>query len=217
MFFLLVDDHGLIVQAVSMLLKSHYPDCRIEAGTNTKDALELVARFGTEADLFILDLNLPGEVSGTQLLEEFTRSNPALKILVLSGMLDQQNIMKTLQLGAAGFVPKSLDPSLLTQAIDFVLKGGVFIPSKLLSDSQRKGFLTQELQPSQQEVHLSARQKDVLCALARGLPIKSICREFNLSEGTVKTHVASIYRILGARNRTEALLAARRCGFDVLV
>lgn len=217
MFFLLVDDHGLIVQAVSMLLRSKFPDCRIESGTSAHDALDLVARYGAEADLCILDLNLPGDVSGTQLLEEFTRSNPALKILVLSGMLDQQNIMKTLQLGAAGFVPKSLDPAMLTQAIDFVLKGGVYIPTKLLTESQRKGFLTQETQPSQQEVRLSPRQKDVLSALARGLPIKSICREFNLSEGTVKTHVASIYRILGARNRTEALLAARRCGFDILV
>lgn len=64
-------------------------------------------------------------------------------------------------------------------------------------------------------MHLTARQKDVLATLARGLPIKRICRELNLSEGTVKTHVAAIYRAFGATNRTEALIAARRAGFQI--
>lgn len=64
-------------------------------------------------------------------------------------------------------------------------------------------------------VHLTERQKDVLELLAKGAPIKRICKELNLSEGTVKTHVTAIYRAFGASNRTEALLEARRHGFDV--
>ena len=64
-------------------------------------------------------------------------------------------------------------------------------------------------------MHLTERQKDVLALLAQGAPIKRICRELDLSEGTVKTHVAAIYRAFGASNRTEALLAARRAGFDI--
>ena len=62
---------------------------------------------------------------------------------------------------------------------------------------------------------LTDRQKDVLMLLAKGAPIKRICLELNLSEGTVKTHVAAIYRIFGASNRTEALLAARRAGYSI--
>lgn len=108
---------------------------------------------------------------------------------------------------------------MLTAAIDFVLKGGVFIPTKLLSDSQKAGLLTQgntdTAEAPKETVHLTARQKDVLATLARGLPIKRICRELNLSEGTVKTHVAAIYRAFGATNRTEALIAARRAGFQI--
>ena len=64
-------------------------------------------------------------------------------------------------------------------------------------------------------VELTERQEQVLQLLARGAPIKIICRELGLSEGTVKTHVTAIYRAFNASNRTEALLAARRHGYDV--
>ncbi|MDO4938244.1 MAG: response regulator transcription factor [Sutterellaceae bacterium] len=219
MKFLLVDDHALIVQALSLLLRSKFPESSVLTGASAQDARDLVREHGEESDLLVLDLNLPGVETATSLLEELVKTNPALKILVLSGLIDQQNIMRVLQLGAAGFVPKSLDTDMLTNAIDFVLKGGVYIPTKLLSESQKAGLLTQaavELaQKNTNEVHLTARQQDVLQTLARGLPIKRICRELNLSEGTVKTHVAAIYRAFGATNRTEALIAARRAGFDI--
>lgn len=219
MKFLLVDDHALIVQALGLLLRNKFPDSSVLTGSSAQDARDLVREHGEEADLLILDLNLPGVTTATSLLEELVKADPALKILVLSGLIDQQNIMRVLQLGAAGFVPKSLDTDMLTNAIDFVLKGGVYIPTKLLSESQKAGLLTQaavELaQKNTNEVHLTARQQDVLQTLARGLPIKRICRELNLSEGTVKTHVAAIYRAFGATNRTEALIAARRAGFDI--
>lgn len=219
MKFLLVDDHALIVQALSLLLRAKFPESEVMTGASAQDARTLVAEHGEDADLLILDLNLPGVETATSLLEELVKTNPALKILVLSGIVDQQNIMRVLQLGAAGFVPKSLDTDMLTNAIDFVLKGGVYIPTRLLSESQKAGLLTQaavELaQKNTNEVHLTARQQDVLQTLARGLPIKRICRELNLSEGTVKTHVAAIYRAFGATNRTEALIAARRAGFDI--
>ena len=193
MQFLIVDDHTLIVSALKALLTAKFPDAVIHTGSTADEARELARTYGADTDLMILDLNLPGAQSTTGLLEELVAAENAMKILVLSGIVDQQNILKVLQLGAAGFVPKSLDAAMLTAAIDFVLKGGVFIPTKLLSDSQ----------------------KDVLATLARGLPIKRICRELNLSEGTVKTHVAAIYRAFGATNRTEALIAARRAGFQI--
>ena len=221
MQFLLIDDHALIVQALSLLLKTKFPDARLYTAGTAEEARELAAEHGENTDLVILDLNVPGVTSPTSLLEELVRTSPALKILVLSGLTDPHSIARVLQLGAAGFVPKSLDTVMLTHAIDFVLEGGVYIPTRLLSESQKAGFLSQtevELaQKSEPVVHLTQRQIDVLKTLARGLPIKRICRELNLSEGTVKTHVAAIYRAFGARNRTEALIAARRAGFDIMI
>ena len=217
MKYLIVDDHALITGALSLMLEDRDPEAEVHTAATAREALDLVNREG-DADLLILDLSMP-DVTGTELMEEIVRMQPMLKILVVSGLADQESIMRVLQLGAAGFVPKSLDTEMLGNAIDFVLKGGVFIPSKLLTESQSVGFFTRtaaHLKSSAEEpVHLTERQKDVLALLAQGAPIKRICRELDLSEGTVKTHVAAIYRAFGASNRTEALLAARRAGFDI--
>ena len=215
MKYLIVDDHALVRSALSMMLLDRDPSAEVLTAGDVPTTLELIGREGETADLLILDLNLPG-VEGTELMEEIVRRQPMLKILVLSGLTDRGRIM---QLGAAGFVPKSLDTDMLTNAIEFVLRGGVFIPSKLLAESQREGFFSETARSlphlSSNAPKLTDRQKDVLMLLAKGAPIKRICLELNLSEGTVKTHVAAIYRIFGASNRTEALLAARRAGYSI--
>ena len=217
MKYLIVDDHALVAGALTLLLEDRDPEADVHTAATADAALELVDREG-DADLLILDLSLPG-VTGTELMEEIVRRQPMLKILVVSGLADQESIMRVLQLGAAGFVPKSLDTELLSSAIDFVLKGGVYIPSKLLTESQKDGFFTRTAArlkaPESAPPHLTDRQLDVLAQLAKGAPIKRICRELDLSQGTVKTHVAAIYRSFGASNRTEALIAARRAGFDI--
>ena len=217
MKYLIVDDHALVAGALTLLLEDRDPEADVHTAATADAALELVDREG-DADLLILDLSLPG-VTGTELMEEIVRRQPMLKILVVSGLADQESIMRVLQLGAAGFVPKSLDTELLSSAIDFVLKGGVYIPSKLLTESQKDGFFTRTAArlkaPESAPPHLTDRQLDVLAQLAKGAPIKRICRELDLSEETVKTHVAAIYRSFGASNRTEALIAARRAGFDI--
>lgn len=217
MKYLIVDDHALVAGALTLLLEDRDPEADVHTAATADAALELVDREG-DADLLILDLSLPG-VTGTELMEEIVRRQPMFKILVVSGLADQESIMRVLQLGAAGFVPKSLDTELLSSAIDFVLKGGVYIPSKLLTESQKDGFFTRTAArlkaPESAPPHLTDRQLDVLAQLAKGAPIKRICRELDLSEGTVKTHVAAIYRSFGASNRTEALIAARRAGFDI--
>ena len=217
MQYIIVDDHALVTSAVSMLLEDKDENAKVFTASSSSDALKVIDEEGDNTDLLILDLGLPG-VQATELMEEIVRRQPLLKILVLSGSTDRTSIMRVLQLGAAGFVPKSFDPEMLSTAIDFVLKGGVFIPTKLLSDGQREGLFqetTERLRPQTPEVHLTERQRDVLQHLAKGAPIKRICLDLNLSEGTVKTHGSAIYRAFGATNRTEALLAARRAGYNV--
>jgi DNA-binding NarL/FixJ family response regulator len=221
MKILLVDDHSLITDALGALLLDLDPEADIHKGGDAQAAEQLVEQH-PDADLMLLDLNLPG-TTGTELLETLVGRAPDMKILVLSGVQDQRSVMRVLQLGAAGFVPKSMATETLISAIKFVMSGGVYIPADLLDEATRgAGVLGlpergRDImgQPSSSRVRLTERQEQVLQLLARGAPIKIICRELGLSEGTVKTHVTAIYRAFNASNRTEALLAARRQGYDV--
>jgi DNA-binding NarL/FixJ family response regulator len=221
MKILLVDDHSLITEALKVLLHDLDPQAQIFTAADAPGAEQLAADH-QDADLMLLDLGLPG-ATGTSVLEKLTTVYPDLKILVLSGVQDQRSVMRVLQLGAAGFVPKSMATENLVSAIRFVLSGGVYIPADLLEDATRGAQMLglpergRDMlgRPAGGRVQLTERQEQVLQLLARGAPIKIVCRELNLSEGTVKTHVTAIYRAFGASNRTEALLAARRNGYDV--
>ncbi|MFO0208623.1 MAG: response regulator [Betaproteobacteria bacterium] len=218
---LVVDDHSLITDALRVLMLDIDPDALVLTAGSAAGAEKLL-ELHPDADLLLLDLTLP-DASGTSVLESLATRAPDLKILVLSGVQDQHSVMRVLHLGAAGFVPKSMASDTLVSAIRFVLSGGVYIPADLLDDTTRGASMLglpergrdMMNQPSGNRVQLTERQEQVLQLLARGAPIKVICRELSLSEGTVKTHVTAIYRAFGASNRTEALLAARRQGYDV--
>lgn len=221
MKILLVDDHSLITDALRVLLLDVDPGAEVFTAGDAAGAEKLLEQH-PDADLMLLDLTLPG-ASGTSLLETLVGRAPDLKILVLSGVQDQRSVMRVLQLGAAGFVPKSMASDTLVSAIKFVVSGGVYIPADLLDDATRSASMLglpergRDMlgQPSTVRIELTERQEQVLQLLARGAPIKIICRELGLSEGTVKTHVTAIYRAFSASNRTEALLAARRHGYEV--
>ena len=159
MQFLIVDDHSIVTMALEMLLKDFDNQQNTVYSANTKeDAIALADQYGETADLMILDLSMPG-VQGTSLMEEIVAAHPTLKILVMSGLQDQQSIVRVLQMGAAGFIPKSLDADLLSSAIGFVLKGGVYIPVKLLNQAQKSGLLTARESTSEAgSVHLTDRQ-----------------------------------------------------------
>jgi DNA-binding NarL/FixJ family response regulator len=216
MKILVVDDHSLITDALSVLFLDLDPAAEVLTTRTAEGGMELLEK-NPDLDLVVLDLGMPG-VSGTSLLESMVAHSPEMKILVLSGQQDPRNVMRVLQLGAAGFVPKSMASDTLLAAVKFVLSGGVYIPADLLEEVNRVAMIGTPERPREAgatRVELTERQEQVLHLLARGAPIKIICRELGLSEGTVKTHVTAIYRAFNASNRTEALLAARRHGYDV--
>jgi DNA-binding NarL/FixJ family response regulator len=219
MKILLIDDHALIIDAMSALLLDFDPPVDALVARDAQGAIDLL-RANFDAQLMLLDLGLPG-ATGTSVLERVLLEAPTLKVLVMSGTQDHRTITRVLQLGAVGFLPKSMASDALVAAIRFVLGGGVYIPRDLLADGPRPGpraaglATAQATQRAPGRAILSERHEQVLQWLAQGASIKVICQEMNLSEGTVKMDVTAIYRVFKATNRTQALAAARRQGYVI--
>lgn len=160
-------------------------------------------------DLALLDISMPGS-SGIEWIRAMRRAYPTLPLLVMSATEDAQMVRALIDLGVAGFIPKSDQSAVILQAVRLVLAGGTYAPLRLLAQAPGSEATASRPAASIPTVAgLTGRQREVLAQLARGLPNKLIARELGLSESTVKVHLLAIYRVLSVRNRTEAVVAAQ--------
>ena len=158
--------------------------------------LTLLARH-PDCDLVLLDLTLPG-ARGLDLLAELRRDRPLLPIVVLSATHDRATVGAAIAAGARGFIAKTASPEELLDAIETILSGGRHITTDLGSAPRTiKGVPVDAL-------GLTQRQSDVLLLLVQGKPNKLICRDLQLSEGTVKVHVSAILKALNVHSRSQA-------------
>jgi len=203
---LVADDHPLVRNALARTVLRAEPQAEV---FEAHDFPTTLARFETRPpDLALLDLNMPG-MRGCQGLKDLRREFPTIALIVASGQEDAPTVRAVLATGINGFFPKTASADLLMEAIHLVRAGGVFVPPQALADF-RHG-----IPPKAPDAGgLTSRQLDVLLLLMRGLPNKSIARDLELTEGTVKIHIAAILRGLHARNRTEAVIRARELGLD---
>ena len=211
MKLILADDHTLFRNGLALLLKAHSADCEIWEGDGL-DAALAEAQAHPDANIALLDLHMPG-MEGVQGIRRFVEANPALPLIILTGADDPQQIHDVLAAGASGFIPKSSTPAVMLSAIQLVLSGGTYIPPQALSNAptsapSRAGSNVREHAQTQ----LTERQMQVLRLLAAGKPNKAICRELDIEEGTVKAHIATIFRVLDVVNRTQAATVARETG-----
>lgn len=201
---ILADDHALFRGGFSLLLKQLEMGVVLEA-VDLAEALELAA-YHPDADLMLLDLNMPG-MNGAAGIRRVTEAHPQLPVIVLSASESKESVRGAIAAGALGFIPKSASSAVMQSAIQLVLSGGVYLPAQLiLTDAAADAGCNEAA------CKLTDRQREVLRMLAAGMSNKQICRELDLSEGTVKVHIAAVFRALDVGNRTEAANAARRLG-----
>jgi DNA-binding NarL/FixJ family response regulator len=215
MHILLVDDHTLFREALLHVLKQLAGSVLVHEAANTAEAAHLLAHM-RNLDLVLLDIDLPG-VDGLTALPDLRELAPTVPIVVLSGSELSQHVQAALERGAVGYIPKSCSGHEMLTALQIVLQGDIYIPPRLLG---KLGAQTEtafaDAAGATQNV-LTARQIDVLALMAKGLPNKSIARSLNLAEGTVKLHVAAIFRALAVSNRTQAVTEAVRLGLVTAV
>lgn len=208
---LIADDHSLFREGCKLLLQDLDPDIEVfEAGDfgEVQKKLENHEDF----DLILLDLRMPGmgEVEGVKRARQLA---PATPLVILSALDDPYYAQKAIDHGAAGFIPKSSNHTVIASALKLILAGGNYVPPSLMSrpgtapQSDRPKRSSGELYAAVEKV-LTPRQMDVMRLLARGESNKGIAEALGLSEGTVKVHVAAILKALNAANRTQAVLIA---------
>jgi len=222
---LLIDDHPLILsalQAVIQGLGTHVGVVGVATARAAREALAADAGF----DLVLLDLQLADQ-DGFELLGELRAAYPALPVVVVSASDRSTDVIRAIDLGAMGFVPKRASNDTLFQALNMVMSGGIYVPPMIMRShvSNRASAVPAAAQswgwrlddapagtdakasPPLAALGLTPRQTDVLALLQQGQPNKLIARALNLSVETVKDHVAAVLRTLNVSSRTQAVLA----------
>jgi DNA-binding NarL/FixJ family response regulator len=214
---LLIDDHALFREGLALLMTQGFPNLVLLQAGDITEALE---RLTTHPDtrLILLDLALP-DSAGTSGLVRLREHAPQVTVVVLSADQSPEMVLAAIDAGAAGFIPKTARSGVMQAALRVVLDGGVYLPpAALMAVAGFEGddafaSASKLLRPAPNDrLGLTSRQCDVLRLLIEGKTNKLICRELGLSASTVKTHLASIFRRLGASSRTQAVVASARLG-----
>lgn len=200
MKLLVADDHVLLTDTLTMFLE-HQGNIACSTATDLEGALSKIETEGP-FDLIILNYNMPG-MSGVNGLKRALAHKGGQRVALISGTAARSVAEEALASGAAGFVPKTLSAKSLLNAIRFMAMGEQYAPIDFMTaEDEAKA-------PNPLAEKLSRRELQVLEGLSKGKSNKEIARDLDLQEPTIKLHVKTLYRKIGAGNRTQAALIAR--------
>ena len=208
---LIADDHALLRQGIRNFLSL---ESDFEIIGEAADGEETIRRASElRPDILLLDINMP-KGNGIEVATRLRETHPEIRILALTIHDDENYMMKMIQSGAAGYLLKDVEPSMMVQAIRRVHAGESFVEPSLTAKLFR-GITDLEAQkpapqaPGMSESDkLSAREIEVLRLIGRGMSNAEIARELYLSEKTVKNHLTNIFRKIQVSDRTQAVLFA---------
>lgn len=195
MRILLADDHDLVRETIAMFLKSAGIG-EVVTVESVDEAVE-AARMSGSFDLVLLDYQMPG-MDGLAGLARMKDANDGRPVAILSGTASPTIANEAINAGAAGFAPKTMGAKSIVSAINLMSGGEIFVPFDFMQQSEARTV-----------ANLTERETEVLRGLAEGRSNKEIARDLELQEVTIKLHVKTLCRKLGARNRTQAAMIAK--------
>ena len=208
---LLVDDHPVFREGLRAVV-SHAPGFEVvgEAASG-EEAVETVAE--VRPDVVVMDLHLPG-INGVEATRRIVAAHPAIRVLVLSMFEDDASVVSALRAGAGGYVLKESGRAELLRAIEATASGqAVFDPAVA---RRVVGFVSADAKPPEPAFpQLTAREREILVLIARGMSNDAIARSLFLSSKTVRNQVSTLFTKLGVDGRAEAIVVAREAGLGL--
>lgn len=203
MKILIVEDHSLYRDGIRQLFQQMgEEEVELLEAATCHEALSVVARH-PDLDLVLCDIKLP-DADGLEAMQRFLDTQPTLPMIILSASEDLAVMTTALERGAMGYIPKSTSAAVVLSVIKLVLSGGVYVPPEMLQKHALQGR-DGDVAPV-----LTDRQREVLDLLIQGQSNKEIGNTLGLSLPTVKAHVSAIFKALNVKNRTQAVVTAKR-------
>ena len=201
MKILLIDDHALFREGLLLVLEGLNTFLEAYEAGSYESAKNIIDE-NSDLDLILLDLGLPG-ISYLDALSAIQQQLPDTIIVVLSGTEDHRMVEQALRLGARGYIPKSSPSKIMLNALQLVISGGTYVPPEILQGNVVDINIASV--EDNLENKLTPRQCDVLHQLADGKSNKEIGNALDLTESTVRAHVAAILKAFNVSNRTRAV------------
>jgi two-component system nitrate/nitrite response regulator NarL len=208
----LIDDHPMLRDGVSLTLSSASNIDVVAQGENAQDAIHLSQT--QLPDIILLDISMPG--GGIEAANVITKTCPVVKIVMLTVSEREDDVMKSLQAGACGYILKGVGGNELIEIVGAIHRGDSYVSpglaARMLSELKKKPLLETDVQDIFSE--LTAREEQILESISRGLSNKEIGSEYDITEKTVKHYVTNVLQKLQVRNRVEAALLAQKRMFE---
>ena len=209
MNLLLVEDHRLVADAFTSMLREVDESIDTTACYSTQQALSLIDS-GSRFDLVLTDLLMPG-IDGIGLLTGLRNRRLEVPVLVISGSDEERYVRAAMDQGAAGFIPKTLPGVEMVAGIRRILSGQRFFPERYLAANTAAGQAS-GTEGASSSIQVGAKQKQVLQLMADGHSNKQISQIVGIKEATVKYHTSQLFKLFGVRNRTSCVKEAQAHG-----
>jgi DNA-binding NarL/FixJ family response regulator len=198
----IAEDHEMVRAGLEELLGNAADIEVVGTAGDGEEAVEVVKE--AEPDVVLCDLSMP-RLDGPAATRRMLEARPETRVVILTAFSERTRILGAIDAGAVGYLLKDAPPDELFGAVRAAAKG-----ESPLAPKAAEAILSERAE--QRAADLSDREREVLVALAAGLPNKLIARRLEISEKTVKTHLTRIYERIGVTDRTQAVLWAQRNG-----